>query len=70
MATKNVRKRPNDTYKKGLDETDPFDQLIMELAQKGVLDVSAVEIHQEPLLPETEGYSKKQLPHRGKHISQ
>ena len=64
MAVKNHR------YKKGLDMNDPFDQLIMELAQKGILDVSAVEIHEEPHPPETETYSKKTLPHRGKHTSE
>lgn len=54
----------------GLDQNDPFDQLIMELAQKNILDVSAVEIHQESLPDETEEYSKKVLSRRGKHTSQ
>jgi hypothetical protein len=39
-------------YQKVLNKNDPFDQLIMELAQKGVLDVCAVEIRQEPPVPE------------------
>jgi len=69
MATKN-RKMSHDAYKKGLDKNDPFDQLIIELAQKGILDVSAVEIQQELPDSETQEYSKKQLPHRGKHTSQ
>jgi hypothetical protein len=68
MATKN-RKMSHDAYKKGLDKNDPFDQLIIELAQKGILDVSAVEIQQELPALETQEYSKKQLPHRGKHAS-
>jgi hypothetical protein len=70
MATKHHYKKSNDSYTQGLDKDDPFDQLIMELASKGILDVSAVEIHQAPPAPETEEYSKKLLPHKGKHASQ
>jgi len=69
MATKYHRKMSNDAYKKGLDKNDPFDQLIMELAQKGILDVSAVEIQQGSSASEPQDYSKKLLPHRGKHTS-
>jgi hypothetical protein len=46
-------------YQKGLNKNDPFDQLIMELAQKGVLDVCAVEIKQDPSGPETDSYPQK-----------
>ena len=46
-------------YQKGLNKNDPFDQLIIELAEKGVLDVCAVEIRQEPSAPETHTYPKK-----------
>lgn len=69
MAKKNHQKRSNGACEKVLDTDDPFDQLIMELAQKGILDVSAVEIQESPA-SETQEYSKKSLPHRGKHISQ
>jgi hypothetical protein len=60
----------HDAYKKGLNKNDPFDQLIMELAQKGVLDVSAVEIQPGSQASGPQDYSKKLLPHRGKHASQ
>jgi hypothetical protein len=62
MAVRNHRK-----HLKGLDESDPFDQLIIEMAQNGFLDVSTVEIPEEP--PETEEYSKSLLSHRKKNTS-
>jgi hypothetical protein len=46
-------------YQKGLNKNDPFDQLILELAQKGILDVCAVEIRQEPSVPEVDNYPEK-----------
>ena len=46
-------------YQKGLNKNDPFDQLIMELAEKGELDVCIVGIRQEPSVPETETYPQK-----------
>jgi hypothetical protein len=70
MAIKHHHKMSDDKYKKVLDKDDPFDQLIMELASKGILDVSAVEIQQESLAPDSQEYSKKLLPHKGKHASQ
>jgi len=69
MAEKNHRKMSNDKHKKGLNKNDPFDQLIIELAQKGVLDVCTVEIGQELSVPETHEYSRKLVPHRGKYTS-
>ena len=45
--------RTKKKYQKGLNKNDPFDQLIMELAEKGVLDVCAVELRQEPSVPTT-----------------
>lgn len=39
--------------KKALNKNDPFDQLIMALTQKGVLNVCAVGIGQESSVPET-----------------
>jgi hypothetical protein len=59
----------NNKYKKVLNKNDPFDQLIMDLAQKGILDVCAVELGQESLVPETQEYSRKLLLHRGKLTS-
>jgi hypothetical protein len=46
-------------YKKVLNKNDPFDQLIMELAQKGVLDVCVIELRQEPSVPEAHNYTEK-----------
>ena len=46
-------------YQKGLDKNDPFDQLIMELAEKGVLDVCTVELRQEPSVPKAYTYPQK-----------
>jgi hypothetical protein len=69
MGGKNHQKMSGRKYKKVLDKNDPFDQLIMELGQKGVLDVCVVGIGQEPsVLPENE-YSRKPVPPRGKHTS-
>jgi len=54
-------------FQKVLNKKDPFDQLILELGQKGVLDVSVVGIgeEQQPL----HEYSRKSLPSKGKHTS-
>jgi hypothetical protein len=69
IGEKNHQKRSNDKYKKVLNKNDPFDQLILELAQKGVLGVGVVGIGQESLIPETHEYSRKPVPHLGKHTS-
>jgi hypothetical protein len=69
MNEKNHQKKSNERYKKVLNKNDPFDQLIMELAQKGILDVCAVEIGQESSIPETHKYSRKLVPYRGKYTS-
>ncbi len=69
MGGKGDQKMTDRKFKKVLDKNDPFDQLIMELGQKGVLDVCVVGIGQEPAaLPEQE-YSRKPVPPRGKHTS-
>ena len=69
MAEKNHQEMSNNKYKKVLNKNDPFDQLIMELTQKGILDVCAVELGQESSVPETHEYSRKLVPHRGKLTS-
>ncbi|MBE3123140.1 MAG: hypothetical protein IMZ53_13455 [Thermoplasmata archaeon] len=52
--------------KKTLNKNDPFDQLIMALTQKGVLDVCAVGIGQESSVPEKRHeYSRKPDPIKG-----
>jgi hypothetical protein len=69
VGEKSHRKDSNMKYKKVLNKDDPFDQLIMELGQKGVLDVCVVDIGQTPPVPETQEYSRKPVHHRGKHSS-
>ena len=69
---KNDKKYPKKSdrqYRKVLDKNDPFDQLIMELGQKGVLDVCAVEITAENQCPEPHEYSRKPVFHRWRHTS-
>ena len=56
-------------YQKVLNKDDPFDQLILELGQKGVLDVSVVGIGNDQPTPEAHEYSRKSLPAKGKHSS-
>ncbi len=69
VGEKNHQKASDVKYKKVLNKNDPFDQLILELGQKGVLDVCVVGIGEEPVvLPENE-YSRKPVPPRGKHTS-
>jgi hypothetical protein len=51
-------------------DLDAFDQVIIEMAQKGTLDMSAVVIHQDPLPPETEEYSQNRLARWRKHFSE
>jgi hypothetical protein len=69
MSEKNHQKMSNDKYKKFLNKKDPFDQLIIELAQKGELDVWGVGIGQESSVPVVHEYSRRPVPHRGKHTS-
>ena len=56
-------------YQRVLNKNDPFDQLILELGQTGVLDVSVVGIGAEPSVGVTDEYSRKSVPSRGKHTS-
>jgi hypothetical protein len=56
-------------YQRVLNKHDPFDQLILELGQTGVLDVSVVGIRDEPSDVTPDGYSHKAVPPRGKHSS-
>jgi hypothetical protein len=56
-------------YQRVLNKDDPFDQLILELGQTGVLDVSVVGIHDESSPIISDEYSHKAVPPRGKHSS-
>ena len=64
-----VRDQAKVKYQRVLNKHDPFDQLILELGQTGVLDVSVVGIHEEPSAVMPDGYSRKAVPPRGKHSS-
>jgi len=68
MSGKDNQKRSHRKLRKVLDKTDPFDQLIMELAQKGTLDVCVVEIGQASPIPELQ-YSRKPIPYQHKYTS-
>jgi hypothetical protein len=69
VGEKNHQKASDVKFKKVLNKKDPFDQLIMELGEKGVLDVCVVGIGEEPSIPDTNEYSRKPAPRRGKHTS-
>lgn len=66
---KKYHRKSHDRYQDMFDKNDPFDQLIMELGQKGVLDVCAVEIAPEPQHPDDSEYSRKPFLHRWRHSS-
>ena len=55
-------------YKKLLNKKDPLDRQILELSKKGQLNVQVVELKREAGNP-SEKYTRKSLPHRGKHTS-
>lgn|GEM_PF-3026214 len=55
-------------YKKLLNKKDPFDKQILKLVKHGELTIGVVQIR-EPNEYNTDGYSKRSLPHRGKYTS-
>jgi len=67
---KNDKKGKETDYTRLLNKNDPLDRRILELAEKGKLNVEAVKVHEnsESRYP-FDGYSRKSLPHRGKHTS-
>ena len=69
VGEKSHQKGSDVKYRKVLNKKDPFDQLIMELGRKGVLDVCVVGIGEEPSIPTEREYSRKPVPPRGKHTS-
>lgn len=69
MAEKENKKMTDRKIKKVLDKNDPFDQLIMELGKKGVLDVCVVGIGQQSADASEHPYTRKPVPPRGKHSS-
>jgi hypothetical protein len=69
VGEKNHQKASDVKYRKVLNKKDPFDQLIMELGEKGVIDVDIVGIGEEPSIPTERKQSRKPVPSRGKHRS-
>ena len=67
MGPKAHKKKDEVDYRKVLDRTDPFDQLIMELGRGGVLDISVVPVGQEYHPEDASSYNKKVLHPKGKH---
>ena len=67
MGAKPHKRKDEVDYRKLLDKTDPFDQLIMQLGRDNALDICVVPIGQEYHPDETSAYNKKILPKRGKH---
>lgn len=59
MEKKRNHKSSKRILKKALDSKDPFDQLILELAQKNVLDVNVVEFKNKPEAAETPRHQVK-----------
>ena len=58
----------NSDYKKLLDRREPLDKLILELVNKGELDIGFVEVN-DSKDHQLKKYSRNSIPHRGKHTS-
>lgn len=56
-------------YRKMLNKQDPLDHLILELGQRGVLDISVVGLGKEGHAEVVQKYSRNTVAHRGKHSS-
>jgi hypothetical protein len=59
VGKKNHHKVSDLKYETVLNKMNPFDQLILELVQKGVLDVNIVGIGEEPSIPREQRHSRK-----------
>jgi hypothetical protein len=66
-GTKNKFELEED-YRKLLNKKDLFDKQILKLVKHGELSIGVVEI-KEPKEAYQDKYSKRSLPHRGKHTS-
>jgi hypothetical protein len=63
-------KREKKDYNRFLNRNDPLDHLILKLAEKGKLKVEVVKIDDNSKSRcFSDSYSRKSLPHRGKHSS-
>ena len=69
MGEKRLQKTFDERFKKVLNKNDPFDQLILNLAKTGLLDVAVVDIGVKTKEFSDRHYSRKSLPPHGKHSS-
>jgi len=69
VGEKNHQKVLDRMYRKVFNKNDPFDRLIMELGQKGVLDVCVVGIGGAQTKHPEHGYSRESISLKGKHTS-
>jgi hypothetical protein len=69
MGEKGHQEATDERFKKVLNKNDPFDQLILSLAKTGTLDVTIVGIDSKGKEHSEREYSRKPLPHHGKHSS-
>jgi hypothetical protein len=69
VSEKRHQKTQGAGYQRMLDKNDPFDQLILELGQKGALDVCVVGIGDKQPAPNEREYSKRTLRLKGRHSS-
>jgi hypothetical protein len=69
VGEKNHQKLLDRMYRKVFNKDDPFDRLIMELGQKGILDVCVVGIGGDQMKHPEPGYSPTSISLKGKHTS-
>lgn len=67
MGEKNHKHFSEWMYQKAFNKNDPFDRLIMELGEKGILNVGIVGIGQSGKKPATHEYTRRPHPPKGKH---
>jgi len=67
MESKLSRRKDEVDYRKLLDRTGKFDQLIMELGRENALTIGVVPLGQNHYPNEASAYDKKIMRRRGKH---
>ena len=67
MGEKSQKSFSERMYRKEFNKNDPFDQLIMEMGQNGILDICVVGIGTGPKKQATHEYSRRPHPSKGKH---
>jgi len=69
VGEKNHQKFSDRFYQKVFNKDDPFDRLIMELGENGVLDIGVVGIGDEHTKHPKQRYSRRPTPPKGTHTS-